>query len=66
MKSKGPIKSDITSTPFKKKKDETAVPNEHDRIDSTTPDPTQPDTEITYNKKHEIGDPIKKNKAPHK
>lgn len=24
--------------------------------DSTTPDPTQPDTEITHRKRHEIGD----------
>jgi hypothetical protein len=60
MKSKHQINSDITSTPVKKKNDKGTELNEQDKIDSTTPDPTQPDTEITYNKKHIIGDPIKK------
>jgi hypothetical protein len=60
MKAKHIISDDITSTPFKKKK--TEKDKEQDDMDSTTPDPTQPDTEITYTRKHTVGDPVKKKK----
>ncbi|MES2516237.1 MAG: hypothetical protein V4580_18925 [Bacteroidota bacterium] len=59
MKPKHTISDDITSTPLKKKKGN----QEQEGMDSTTPDPTLPDTEITYTKKHTIGDPIEK--KPH-
>ena len=54
MKAKGHINSEITSTPFKKKRVENDEDKEQEDMDSTTDDPTQPDTEITYTKKHSI------------
>ncbi|MES2762614.1 MAG: hypothetical protein V4677_10415 [Bacteroidota bacterium] len=60
MKPKGHISADITSTLFKKKKGKNDKNEEQEDLDSTTDDPTQPDTEITYTKKHSIGDPVKK------
>ena len=58
MKPKLNITDHITSTPLKKTKKEER--HEQEDMDSTTPDPTQPNTEITYTKKHEIGEPVKK------
>ncbi len=49
------MKKTKSNSSSKKTKDEDVNPV------STTKDPTKPDTEITYQKSHRIGDPIKKN-----
>ena len=50
-------KSEIRSTPKKKGSE-----NPETDYDSTTNDPTQPDTETSHKKTHKIGEPIKHNK----
>jgi hypothetical protein len=50
-------KSDISSTP---KKQEPQKPGTD--YDSTTNDPTQPDTETSHKKTHKIGETIKSDK----
>ena len=58
MKTPKPKDLDITSTPKKPVKKGPQVDH-----DSTTNDPTQPDTETSHKRVHKIGDSIKTSKT---